>query len=49
MKKYIKPVSKIVEVNSQELLAGSPDGLNGYQEGEGLGKKNNYDWEDEDY
>lgn len=47
MKKYIKPKSVLIDLDAEELLAGSPDILNGYEEGDGLAKRNSIVTDDE--
>lgn len=52
MKKYIKPKFVLIDLDAEELLAGSPDKLNGYEEGDGFAKRQNsliVDDEDENF
>ena len=48
MKKYIKPKSVLIDLDAEELLAGSPDKIYGYEEGDGLAKRQNRIIDDED-
>lgn len=48
MKKYIKPISKVVEIDSNAILAGSDPSLNNAQ-GNGSWHAKQNDWDDEDF
>ena len=53
MKKYIKPITKVVEVSNEELLAGSFGNANDTQgfsgRAGGFSKGADDDWDEEDF
>lgn len=50
MKKYIKPVSHVVKVDAENILAGSMTGTigTGFSNSDDVGAKGYYDWDDEE-